>query len=442
MASTRLPGKPLADIAGEPMIVHVMRRAQAAQLGRGRGCDRFRGDRSLRREGRRPRGDDPRRSRSRARTAFSRRWRRPTRSGAPTSSSTCRATCRRSPRPTSPPRSTRSPIRPSTSARWRPRSAERRSARNPNVVKVVGTPVAERSACARSISPAPPRPAGDGPALSSHRALRLSPRGARALRRACRPRRSSRASSSSSCARSRPACASTSTIVDSVPLGVDTPEDLERARAILAPPVDLDPASAAYRNGHDPSQEDRLPGRAGREFAPRRARGLSGLRAGAVRDLRGCLRRHQQRRGRARHDPDRELGRRPRRRHPPPDAALGAAHHRRAFHAGAASAAGAAGRDARGHQDGREPRPRARPVPQDHPQARHQADRRRRHRGLGARGRRSRRQDARRHRHAARRRDLRPRHPGARTSRTRPTTPRASSCSRATRDGRRTTTAR
>ncbi len=33
MASTRLPGKPLADIAGEPMIVHVMRRAQAANVG-------------------------------------------------------------------------------------------------------------------------------------------------------------------------------------------------------------------------------------------------------------------------------------------------------------------------------------------------------------------------------------------------------------------------
>jgi 3-deoxy-manno-octulosonate cytidylyltransferase (CMP-KDO synthetase) len=33
MASTRLPGKPLADIAGEPMIVRVMRRAQAAHLG-------------------------------------------------------------------------------------------------------------------------------------------------------------------------------------------------------------------------------------------------------------------------------------------------------------------------------------------------------------------------------------------------------------------------
>jgi 3-deoxy-manno-octulosonate cytidylyltransferase (CMP-KDO synthetase) len=34
MAATRLPGKPLMDIAGLPMIVHVLRRAQAAQIGR------------------------------------------------------------------------------------------------------------------------------------------------------------------------------------------------------------------------------------------------------------------------------------------------------------------------------------------------------------------------------------------------------------------------
>lgn len=33
MASTRLPGKPLIDIAGEPMIVHVLRRAAAARIG-------------------------------------------------------------------------------------------------------------------------------------------------------------------------------------------------------------------------------------------------------------------------------------------------------------------------------------------------------------------------------------------------------------------------
>ncbi|TIT92569.1 MAG: 3-deoxy-manno-octulosonate cytidylyltransferase, partial [Mesorhizobium sp.] len=34
MASTRLPGKPLADIAGAPMIVHVARRGAEAGLGR------------------------------------------------------------------------------------------------------------------------------------------------------------------------------------------------------------------------------------------------------------------------------------------------------------------------------------------------------------------------------------------------------------------------
>jgi 3-deoxy-manno-octulosonate cytidylyltransferase (CMP-KDO synthetase) len=34
MASTRLPNKPLADIAGLPMIVHVLRRAEQAAIGR------------------------------------------------------------------------------------------------------------------------------------------------------------------------------------------------------------------------------------------------------------------------------------------------------------------------------------------------------------------------------------------------------------------------
>ena len=33
MASTRLPGKPLADIAGTPMIVHVARRSAEAGIG-------------------------------------------------------------------------------------------------------------------------------------------------------------------------------------------------------------------------------------------------------------------------------------------------------------------------------------------------------------------------------------------------------------------------
>lgn len=33
-ASTRLPGKPLADIAGKPMVVHVMKRAQESGASR------------------------------------------------------------------------------------------------------------------------------------------------------------------------------------------------------------------------------------------------------------------------------------------------------------------------------------------------------------------------------------------------------------------------
>ena len=33
LGSTRLPGKPLADIHGEPMIVHVWRRAREADVG-------------------------------------------------------------------------------------------------------------------------------------------------------------------------------------------------------------------------------------------------------------------------------------------------------------------------------------------------------------------------------------------------------------------------
>ena len=33
MAATRLPGKPLADIVGVPMIVQVIRRAEEARIG-------------------------------------------------------------------------------------------------------------------------------------------------------------------------------------------------------------------------------------------------------------------------------------------------------------------------------------------------------------------------------------------------------------------------
>src|SRR3954467_11112079 len=70
MASVRLPGKPLADIGGAPMIGQVVRGAAAAGGGRGGGGggaggggDGFRSDRRCRNGGRWAGGDDARRSR-------------------------------------------------------------------------------------------------------------------------------------------------------------------------------------------------------------------------------------------------------------------------------------------------------------------------------------------------------------------------------------------
>ena len=76
------------------------------------------------------------------------------------------------------------------------------------------------------------------------------------------------------------------------------------------------------------------------------------------------------------------------------------------------SADGAARRQTDRHQDRREPRPRARPMPPHHPQARHQADRVGRYRRQRAHRRRTRRQELRLDCLAARGGNLRPRHPG------------------------------
>ena len=139
-------------------------------------------------------------------------------------------------------------------------------------------------------------------------------------------------------------------------------------------------------------------------YPDRRAAALRHLRGRAGRDLVG--------RSRPRHDPDRELGRRPRRRHPSSVAAIRPVHRRRIVPADPPSIDGAARRQAPRHQDRGEPRPRARAVPPHHPRARHQADRVGRHRRRGAHHRRTRRQELRGDRLAPCRRHLRPRYPG------------------------------
>ena len=179
MASTRLPGKPLADIAGEPMIVHVWRRA-------------------------------------RARPASARSWWRPTsrRSSRPIEAAGGEAVLTRADHPsgsdrifealansirsgrhdvvvnvqgdlpTIDPAAVAPPLAPLADPRGRHRHARRRdhrarrSATDPNVVKVVGSPRSRRRVLRALYFTRATAPCGRGAALPPHRPLRLSPRGA------------------------------------------------------------------------------------------------------------------------------------------------------------------------------------------------------------------------------------------------------------------------
>ena len=163
-----------------------------------------------------------------------------------------------------------------------------------------------------------------------------------------------------------------------------------------------------------------------------------GRRGRALRDLRGRVHRAQRRRRRPRHDPDRELGGRPRRRHPSPDAELQAAHRRRAFHAGAATSCSASrARSSKTSRPSRATSTRSASAARSSASSASSRSSPPTPRARRARSPSAATRPAPRIATAARRRNLRPRHPRPRTSRTRRTTPRASSCCRARRNGRR-----
>ena len=100
---------------------------------------------------------------------------------------------------------------------------------NPNVVKVIGRARGARPLPRHHLHPRRCRPAPGRTITTSG----FTPIGARrwSASSSCRRRPTSSARSSSNCARSMPACASTSRWSKSVPLGVDTPEELAKARA-------------------------------------------------------------------------------------------------------------------------------------------------------------------------------------------------------------------
>ena len=311
----------------------------------GRGLRRA-GDRRSGRPGRRPSRADPARSPVRLRPDLARLWRRSIADGRydvvvnlqgdlptldPAAGPRRAGAARRSGRATSPRWWRRSTIRRKrairTSSRWR--------CRWPPAPAIGRALYFSRHA----------DPVGRRPALAPHRPLCLSPRRAGALRDACRRASWSSASGWSSYGRWRTACAS-------------TPPSSPRCRsASIRRPIwnGPRPAGGAMSAGlrrplkaaSDPGAHHRLPGSTRRLLRPRLPHRPARARHLALPLVRRCLRRGPRRARRLGDDPDRELGRRPRRRHPPPAAELRPAHHRRALSAGEPSPAGAARRPPR-----------------------------------------------------------------------------------------------
>jgi 3-deoxy-manno-octulosonate cytidylyltransferase (CMP-KDO synthetase) len=230
MASTRLPGTPLADITGEPMIVHVMRRAQAAHVGQVvvatdseaiAACVEKAGGRAVMTRADHASGSDrifealeaidPE---GRADIVVNVQGDLPTL--APTDIAAAVAPL------------TDPAVDIGTLAAEIARAEERT---NPNVVKVVGTPVAARRLRALYFTRAT-APWGDG-ALYHHIGLYAYRRAALARFVALPPSPLEQREKLEQLRALEAGMRIDVAIVDSVPLGVDTPEDLERARELL-----------------------------------------------------------------------------------------------------------------------------------------------------------------------------------------------------------------
>ena len=137
LASTRLPGKPLADIAGAPMIVHVWRRAVVAEVAPVVvACGDPEIAEAIEAVGG-PRGADRSAACRPAPTASTRRSCASTRSAGTTRSSMSRATCRCSTPPRSASRSPGSPTRKPTSRPWPQSSRTTAALADTSVNKVV-----------------------------------------------------------------------------------------------------------------------------------------------------------------------------------------------------------------------------------------------------------------------------------------------------------------
>jgi len=230
MASTRLPGKPLADIAGEPMIVHVMRRAQAANVGPVviatdseaiAACVEKAGGRALMTRADHASGSDrifealaTADPQDRARIIVNVQGDLPTLSPSDLTAALA---------PLADPAVDIGTLAAEIS------NADERT--NPNVVKVVGSPVAANRLRALYFTRAT-APSGKGP-LYHHIGLYAYRRAALARFVALPPSPLERRERLEQLRALEAGMRVDVGIVESVPLGVDTPEDLERAREML-----------------------------------------------------------------------------------------------------------------------------------------------------------------------------------------------------------------
>jgi 3-deoxy-manno-octulosonate cytidylyltransferase (CMP-KDO synthetase) len=230
MASTRLPGKPLLDIAGQPMIVHVMRRAQAARVGEVvvatdseviAACVEKADGRAVMTRANHVSGSD--------RIFEALEVIDPQRRSSIIINMQADL-------PTIAPADVAAAIAPladaavdiATLAAEITREEERS---NPNVVKLVGTPVGKDRLRALYFTRAT-APAGEGP-LYHHIGLYAFRRAALARFVALSPSPLEQREKLEQLRALEAGMRIDASIVASVPLGVDTPEDLERAREIL-----------------------------------------------------------------------------------------------------------------------------------------------------------------------------------------------------------------
>jgi 3-deoxy-manno-octulosonate cytidylyltransferase (CMP-KDO synthetase) len=230
MASTRLPGKPLADIAGLPMIVQVARRAHEAGIGRVTVAV----DHADIMKAVRDAGFDAVMTRA-THQSGSDRIHEALGHADPAGRAEFIVNVQGD-LPTIEPETIRASLRPLENeatdiATLTVEITHEDEKTNPNVVKIVGSPLSDSRLRALYFTRAT-APYGDGP-LYHHIGLYAYRR--RALERfvALTPSALEKRESLEQLRALEAGMRIDAEIVDSVPLGVDTPADLERARAIL-----------------------------------------------------------------------------------------------------------------------------------------------------------------------------------------------------------------